>query len=461
MARLALRHWLGSVLAAALFLLPVSPAIALPDWIPHKASQPQQTTARSGSGLQEVAPPGGVQELRRSLDKHHPRLRLLSPDDGAVVNAEPLTLELEISDWPLLQDDDLGFGPHVVVQIDDQPPQRLAESEDGLLRVTLAELNPGSHRFSAWAAYPWGEAVTTPGAAITWKLHRWQALAGTQPGQDAPWLVPIAPTSWRSGQPLLLNWLIWNAPLQNLRDGDQRWKLRLSLDGNSVLVDQQDAIWLKGPSHSDGVTVQMELLDGLGEPISPVFNNRVIHIGSRSGERAAWTKNNLRDQELAILSGTPPAKAPVQRPDPEPMAAMTDQAEPAADSTERVVSSASESDGSDVADAAETEATETTTPDSDPVIVDVKQEDAVPETSSEANSNGKTNSNAKTNSKAEQDPKPTVGPETESRPDLQTSDLPVMSEQAGPTIDSRADREPLLIPQSSLGGSARELLELN
>ena len=186
-----------------------------------------------------------------------------------------------------------------------------------------------------------------------------------------------------------------------------------------------------------------------------MFNNRVIHIGSRSGERAAWTRNHLRDQELAILSGTPPAKAPVQRPDPEPMAAMTDQAEPAADSTERVVSSASESDGSDVADAAETEATETTTPDSDPVIVDVKQEDAVPETSSEANSNGKTNS------KAEQDPKPTVGPETESRPDLQTSDLPVMSEQAGPTIDSRADREPLLIPQSSLGGSARELLELN
>ena len=455
MARLALRHWLGSVLAAALFLLAVSPAIALPAWIPHKASQPQQTTAKSGSGLQEVAPPGGVQELRRSLDKHHPQLRLLSPKDGAVVKANPLTLELEISDWPLHQDDDLGFGPHVVVQIDDQPPQRLAESEDGLLRVTLAELNPGSHRFSAWAAYPWGEAVTTPGAAITWKLHRWQALAGTQPGQDAPWLVPIAPTSWRSGQPLLLNWLIWNAPLQNLRDGDQRWKLRLSLDGNSVLVDQQDAIWLKGPSHSDGVTVQMELLDGLGEPISPVFNNRVIHIGSRSGERAAWTKNHLRDQELAILSGTPPAKAPVQRPDPEPIADMTDQAEPAAESTERVVSSASESEGSEVAETLKTAAAETTTPDSDPVILDVKQVDAVPETSSEANNNVEANSNA------EQDPKPTVGPETESRPDLQTSGLPVMSEQVEPTIDSRDDREPLLIPQSSLGGSARELLELN
>ena len=455
MARLALRHWLGSVLAAALFLLAVSPAIALPAWIPQKASQPQQTTAKSGSGLQEVAPPGGVQELRRSLDKHHPQLRLLSPKDGAVVKADPLTLELEISDWPLHQDDDLGFGPHVVVQIDDQPPQRLAESENGLLRVTLAELNPGSHRFSAWAAYPWGEAVTTPGAAITWKLHRWQALAGTQPGQDAPWLVPIAPTSWRSGQPLLLNWLIWNAPLQNLRDGDQRWKLRLSLDGNSVLVDQQEAIWLKGPSHSDGVTVQMELLDGLGEPISPVFNNRVIHIGSRSGERAAWTKNHLRDQELAILSGTPPAKAPVQRPDPEPMADMTDQAEPAAESTERVVSSASESEGSEVAETLKTAAAETTTPDSDPVILDVKQVDAVPETSSEANNNVEANSNA------EQDPKPTVGPETESRPDLQTSGLPVMSEQVEPTIDSRDDREPLLIPQSSLGGSARELLELN
>ena len=137
------------------------------------------------------------------------------------------------------------------------------------------------------------------------------------------------------------------------------------------------------------------------------------------------------------------------------MTDTTDQAEPAAEGTERVVSSASESEESDVAEALKTAAAETTTPDSDPASVDVKQVDAVPETSSEANNNVQANSNT------EQDPQPTGGPETESRPEPQTSDLPVMSEQAGPTIDSHDDREPLLIPQSSLGGSARELLELN
>ena len=347
MARLALRPWLGSLLAAALLILPVSTANALPSWLPHKASQTSQASPRTGSKLQEVAPPGGVQELRRSLDKHRPKLRLLSPIDDAVVDAEPITLEMEIADWPLNQDPALGFGPHVVLQIDDQPPQRLSESDDGLLKVSLSELSPGSHRFSAWAAYPWGEAVNSPGATISWRLHRWQSLPGTQPDQEGPWLVPIVPTSWRSGQPLLLNWLIWNAPLQNLREGDQRWKLRLSLDGNSVLVDQQEAIWLKGPSQPGGVSVQMELLDGLGEPLTPVFNNRLIHIEGRSGERAAWYKNHLSDGELATLSGTAPEQSAVLVEDPETIADESDQPEPALESDEPLISTDTVSNSSD------------------------------------------------------------------------------------------------------------------
>ena len=464
MARRALRPWLGSLLAAALFLLPVSPAIALPNWLPHKGSQTSNATPRTGSGLQEVAPPGGVQELRRSLDKHRPKLRLLSPDDGAVVEADPLTLELEISDWPLHHDSAMGFGPHVVLQIDDQPPQRLSESDDGLIRISLAELNPGSHRFSAWAAYPWGEAVTAPGAAITWQLHRWQALAGTQPGQDAPWLVPIVPTSWRSGQPLLLNWLIWNAPLQNLRDGDQRWKLRLSLDGNSVLVDQQEAIWLKGPSHADGVTVQMELLDGLGEPLSPVFNNRVIHIDGRSAGRAAWTKSHLVDEELARLSGTAPKQAAV--PDPETVADASDQPEPvrinedvpfpAGTDSSDIESSRSKSTRADstAADsvASDSSAMEPRNPgDGDSVAEDAEatdlesndtnaeQLDLVPESPAESTAGTGLDS-------AQMEPEIDVGADqgTDTRNRLQST-----------------GEEPLLIPQSSLGGSARELLELN
>jgi hypothetical protein len=336
----------------------------------------------------------------------------------------------------------------VVLQIDDQPPRRLSESDDGLLKVSLAELNPGSHRFSAWAAYPWGEAVNSPGATISWRLHRWQSLPGTQPDQEAPWLVPIVPTSWRSGQPLLLNWLIWNAPLQNLREGDQRWKLRLSLDGNSVLVDQQEAIWLKGPSQPGGVSVQMELLDGLGEPLTPVFNNRLIHIEGRSGERAAWYKNHLSDGELATLSGTAPEQSAVLVEDPETIADEADQPEPALENDEPLISSDTESNSLDT-----------------DFRASISKESESGESDSGDSESGDSESKGSTSKELDD--------VSESRAESETG-LSLESGQAEPEIKAETDREadtlkrvqasgeePLLVPQSSLGGSARELLELN
>ena len=51
-----------------------------------------------------------------------------------------------------------------------------------------------------------------------------------------------------------MDWLIWNAPLQNLREGDGRWRLRISIDGDSFLVDHQDALWLKGSNGQAAMT---------------------------------------------------------------------------------------------------------------------------------------------------------------------------------------------------------------
>ena len=441
MAGPALRPWLAALLAAVLLLLTPSPALAWPSWLPNTPSQSTQTTTRPGlgsAGLQEVAPPGGVQELRRALDKHRPKLELIAPSDGTVVDADQLELTVKVSDWPLYNSQDFGLGPHMVLQIDDQAPLRLFESENGILSIELPELSPGSHRFSAWAAYPWGEAVTSPGAAITWQLHRWQPLAGTQPDQDAPWLVPVGPTAWRNGQPLLLDWLIWNAPLQNLREGDQRWKLRVSLNGDSVLVDQQEAIWLKSPAANAGLSVQMELLDGLGEPITPVFNNRLIHIKARSGERPAWLKNRLSAAELAHLSGVPP------EPEPEPEAEPDPDPEPEPEAQPKL----------------ETEPE----PESDP--------QAEPELTAEPEPNPAPNAE----SKAAEDPEPLIKPTSDQDPEqvqgptsAETSvpaSEPPSKPRSEPSLKSpmstpSSSDEPLLIPQSSLGGSARDLIELN
>jgi hypothetical protein len=92
---------------------------------------------------------------------------------------------------------------------------------------------------------------------------------------------------------------------KTLRDGDGRWRLRLSVDGDSFLVDQQDALWLKSSASSAGSLVQMELLNGVGEPITPEFNNQLIHQSGKKTAPPTWLKARLTEEELARLSGTP------------------------------------------------------------------------------------------------------------------------------------------------------------
>ena len=262
MGPLARRHAVAFLLSLLIAMSGVMPASALgfPGRL-RDGRQPATSTARAGktmpmapsSGtLQEVAAPGGVQQLRQRLAGRHPRLSLQSPADHDLITAKDWTLSLAIEDWPLVKDPALGLGPHVVLQIDDQPPLRFSENSNGAqtpggratIKATLPALSPGSHRLTAYAAYPWGEAVKSPGASLQWRLDQLQPLTGTQPAADAPWLVMVSPSELGGDDPLLLDWLIWNAPLQNLRDGDARWRLRLSVNGDSVLLDRQDALWL-------------------------------------------------------------------------------------------------------------------------------------------------------------------------------------------------------------------------
>ncbi len=305
MPRSALKLLLGGALALLLLFSTPLAVNALPGWL-NRGTAPEGPISIEGpSGrLQEVAPPGAVQQLKHQLDGRRPQLTLVSPSDDSLIQNDAVELVLAVQDWPVSRDPDLGIGPHVVVQVDDRPLIRLDQLTDGQVRLPLVDLTPGSHRFSAWAAYPWGEAVTAPDASVQGRLHLWQRLNATQPSVDAPWVVPIPPTDQQSQQPLMLDWLIWNAPLQNLRDGDGRWRIRLSIDGDSFLTDQQEAIWLKGTG-SKATTVQVELLNGQGEPLQPVFNNRLVRLKDGSRDKPVWLRARLSEDEVERLSGAP------------------------------------------------------------------------------------------------------------------------------------------------------------
>ena len=315
--RRLLRHGMAVLLGLALLVAPVSPSLAAP-W------GKQRTEPNSPSGaaslLQEVAPPGAAQQLSDQLRGKQPQLSVVSPKPGSQVGAGDWTLQLRLDDWPVLESSELGAGPHVVVQLDHQEPQRIfATDSKGLISVSMPALTPGSHHLSAFAALPWGEAAAGKNARIQWQLYRGLATPEALPDLDAPQLVAIAPQQLAAGAAVPINWFLFNAPLQHLRDGDEQWRLRLSLDGSSVVLDRAQSLWLK-PLKAGEHFLKLELLDGDGNPLQPAFNSLVQELRvpvSRAGAPALFSSRLSADQ-LAELSD--PNYQPTPDPEPEPAA---------------------------------------------------------------------------------------------------------------------------------------------
>jgi hypothetical protein len=282
-----------------------------------------------------------VQQLQGALEARRPKVEILSPADGALLPEGPWTLQLRAEDWPLVDAGPLGLGPHLVVQLDGDPPLPLTTTT-----TTMRPLEPGSHRLTAYAARPWGEVVKSPGAQRQIRLHRVAANPLGLPAAGSPQLIPVSPRGQAATTPLLLDWLLLDAPLQNLRAMDVGWRLRVSVNGDSFLVDQQTPLWLEGWRNGSNA-IQLELLDGIGDPLNPPFNSLVGEVRLEpGGPRPRWQGGRLEPAELAALLGeapppsepeppreTPPEPSPQAAPEPAPgtESSAAHSAEPAAE----------------------------------------------------------------------------------------------------------------------------------
>ena len=468
MSRPGLMPFMGLLMAMLLITgMPVA-GLALPTWpLQRGRNQDTSLSSQSPSGrLQEVAPPGAVQQLHEKLQRFQPNLRLVSPTDDSVINADSVDLVLDVRDWPVSRDIELGLGPHVVVQIDNQPPRQLDELDGNRVRLRIDGLSAGSHRFSAWAAYPWGEAIKTPGANLQGRFHLWQRVEGTQPEDDAPWLVPVTSSASPALQPLLLDWIIWNAPLQNLRDGDGRWRLRLSVDGDSFLVDQQEALWLKGSPSSSGNLVQMELLNGVGEPITPEFNNQLIHQSGRKTPRPTWLKARLTEDELARLSGTPliPAEelVPEAKATPEPIEERETKPEAQPVVTAESLTASPDDDEATASPKPEASAEAEKVEESGNGVSDLMESEPEPKLNADALGDEQDSTDDSDDSTFEQaaddvskDNSDDLAPPAEP---IALDDQAPLPKSEKPSMPVPSASEERLIPTSRLGGSARELL---
>ena len=306
LARRALAHVLRLLLVLAVVLLPTSAptgsalAWTLPGRTPAP-SAPAPSTPRN----QEVAPPAAVQQLGAALAERQPRITILEPADGGLLPEGPWTLRLQVDDWPLVDAGRLGLGPHLLVQLDDDLPTPLVSTS-----VAMPALSPGSHRLTVMAARPWGEVVKRPGAFQQIRLHRVSPNALALPAPGSPQLLPVSPLGRSASEPVLLDWLLIDAPLQNLRADEARWRLRVTINGDSFLVDQQTPLWLKGWK-SGSNAVLLELVDGRGEPLNPPFNSLVREVVLQPGaSRPAWMGDRLSDADLAQLLGQAPLETP-------------------------------------------------------------------------------------------------------------------------------------------------------
>ncbi|MCT0215990.1 hypothetical protein KQ298_06605 [Synechococcus sp. CS-1330] len=257
------------------------------------------------------------------MAERQPQVSIQIPRDGSDLPGGPVKLQVQVRDWPLVDAGVLGLGPHLVVQVDDLAPQRLTTSRSGQfptrLDAELPPLGPGSHRLTAYAAKPWGEVVKSPGAWDQVRVNRVAAnpLATPQPG--TPQLIGVGTADLAGREPVLLDWLLIDAPLQGLRENDGSWRLRVTVNGDSFLVDQNSPLWLKG-WHSGSNSVLMELVDGRGAPLNPPFNTLVSEVTiDISSPTPSWQRGRLDASELAQLLGEEPATPAAPEPEPEPV----------------------------------------------------------------------------------------------------------------------------------------------
>ena len=304
---------------------------------PLEKLRPLIKTSSPDGHLQELPPPLAVQQIQAALADRQPRVTILAPADGTNVPNGNWTLKLLAQDWPLTDGGALGLGPHVVIQIDDQEPIRLTEHrstpQGDSLQLTLPALTPGSHRITAYAAKPWGEAAKNSGAASQIRIDRVAANPLTVPEPGSPQLLPVSPLGVVSSEPVLLDWLLLDAPLQHLRDNDGSWRLRVSVNGDSFITDQNVPIWLKGWS-SGSNSLQLELLDGRGKPLNPPFNSLVSELVLKPSEpKPRWQLGRLSAEELASLVGQTPTPAAPRPTKPKAVAAPIPAPEPPPQST--------------------------------------------------------------------------------------------------------------------------------
>jgi hypothetical protein len=226
--------------------------------------------------ISEVSPPEAIQELRQALEIYQPQVKILSPQPDQVLNDNNVTVKFEVQDLPLFKDANLGLGPHLHVFLDHQDYKAIYDPNEPFV---LSDLEPGTHTLRAFASRPWHESFKNEGAFAQITFHVFTKTEENNPDPALPLLTYSRPQGSYGAEPIMLDFYLTNAPLhlvaqENPADEIVDWKIRVTVNGESFLVDEWESIYLKGFQPGKN-WVQVELIDEQGNPIKNAFNNTV------------------------------------------------------------------------------------------------------------------------------------------------------------------------------------------
>ncbi|MCG5057923.1 MAG: hypothetical protein KA714_07910 [Limnoraphis sp. WC205] len=298
--RTTLRKWLISALAVILvFNLLGCEQPELPE-----ASLPIISVSQPTTEMAEVSPPKAIQMLHPPLDVHQPQVTILSPQPDELLQDNTINVQLQVQDLPIFRDETLGLGPHLQAILDNQPLEDIYTLDQPLI---LSDLEAGTHTLRIFAAYPWGESFKNEGAYAQTTFHIFTKTPENNPNPQLPLLTYNQPRGTYGAEPVLLDFYLANAPLhlvaqENPEDEIVDWRIRVTLNSQSFIIDQWQPIYIKGIKPGKN-WVQLEYLDELGEPLTNVYNNtaRVFTYDPNSQD----TLSKLVRGELTIAQARP------------------------------------------------------------------------------------------------------------------------------------------------------------
>ena len=281
--------------------------------------------------LSEVPPPKVIQELRQSLDQYQPQVKILSPQAEQVFQDTNVTVKLEVKDLPIFKDQDLEMGPHLHLILDNEPYKPIYDVYNPEKPIILNNLTPGSHTIRVFASRPWHESFKNDGAYAQTTFHIFTKTEEHTPSPSLPLLTYSRPQGNYGAEPILVDFYLTNAPLhvvaqENPSDEIADWRIRVTVNGESFLMDNWQPIYLKGFEKGNN-WVKLEFIDEEGNPINNAFNNTVRLIAYNPkgqdtlsklvrGELSATVARSIVDPNYsAKLTPTP---EPIVTPTPTP-----------------------------------------------------------------------------------------------------------------------------------------------